>query len=399
MQRLLHTGDTTCWYEYQNDSFLVHHMLDFGTNSKPVFYDYNGDGLLDIVVGNYGYFDSTKTPPFQSALAYYQNTGTATHPKFKEITLDVDSFSKYNLLGVSQAFGDLTGDGKPDMLVGDAYGHLYFLKNTGTTGSSFPAMTSSNYFNISVNQFAAPFIYDLNGDSLNDILVGRLDGGISYYWNYGTKTNPLFSPDSVNNKFGNISVKPYGGIYGYSQPFVYTDKAGTLKLLVGSQNGTVYEYNIDRNHLRSATDTFPLIDSNYLSQSVGKNASISVADINGDGDLEYLMGTATGGIMMYSDSVWDPVVLMSIPSVPPGLNQLLIYPNPAKDYFVCSFGNNEFTSPKAEVFNLVGEQINTPVTTNGGKVEINSALLSAGFYMVKIQDEGKTYTGKIMIAR
>ena len=42
-------------------------------NSRPLFYDFNGDGLVDIIVGNLGYFNNT--PYYSSTLAYYQNTG------------------------------------------------------------------------------------------------------------------------------------------------------------------------------------------------------------------------------------------------------------------------------------------------------------------------------------
>ena len=392
------TGDTVCWYQYQSDSFLVHHMLDFGTNSKPVFYDFNGDGLLDIVVGSYGYFDSLLNPEYRSSIAYYQNTGTASHPQFTEITTDLDNLSQFHLPGIFPAFGDLNGDGRPDMLIGDANGSLYYFQNGGTGGvSSFPSMTSASFFNIGTAQFAAPFIYDLNGDGLPDLILGRMDGGLSYYWNFGTPQVPEFSIDSVNPNLGNINVTPIGQAYGFSQPFVYKDNSGTLKLLVGAQNGEVYEYNIDPARLRSANDTFAVIDSDFIGQSVGQNATISVADINGDGLNEYLMGTATGGIMMYSDSIWDPGTILGNNDIVPNKRQLSIYPNPAKDYFICSFDNVTFANPKTEVYDLLGQQLFPDVSLNSGKVIVNSDALCNGFYMIRITDAGKTYTGKVIL--
>ena len=38
-------------------NFLQNDMVDLGSESYPVFFDYNTDGLLDIICGNYGYFD------------------------------------------------------------------------------------------------------------------------------------------------------------------------------------------------------------------------------------------------------------------------------------------------------------------------------------------------------
>ena len=42
--------------------------LDFGENVSPTFYDHNGDGLLDLFIGNYGYHLANGTPISKVAL-------------------------------------------------------------------------------------------------------------------------------------------------------------------------------------------------------------------------------------------------------------------------------------------------------------------------------------------
>ena len=372
-------------------------MLDFGTNSKAVFYDFNGDGLLDIIVGNYGYYNPAYPHLYQSTLAYYQNTGTITNPKFTEVTLDYDSFSNYGLLGISPAFGDLDGDGKADLLIGDNFGTLKFFKNNGVGNvSAYPVMDSSQYFHLNVGTYAAPFIYDVNGDSLPDLIVGRYDGKLSYYWNFGTKTSPKFSQDSVNTNFGHVNVCQYQYTEGYSQPLAM-DSAGKLLLFVGSWQGTVFKYEIDRAKLDSGA--FVLIDSNFMGRSIGANSNVSIADINNDGKMEYLMGNALGGLMLYSDALLDPSTILNINEIPYKKGELHVFPNPARDYFSCSLENIQFLNPKTEVFNLLGEKMNVGVQQGGNSIVITTNLLANGFYVIRVSDSGNYYTGKILIER
>ncbi len=382
-----------CNFEYQSDSFLVQDMLDFGTDSKPVFFDLTGDGLKDIIIGNFGYFRPYQT--YKGTLAFYENIGTVTQPKYKMRNEDYNNFSNYQLVAPHPAFGDLDGDGKEDMLTGELNGYLHFFKNTGGAVANFSVMTEPQYDTIDVGQYSAPFIYDMNGDSLLDLVVGRKDGKISYFWNMGTKTNPVFHKDSVNQNFGNINVTQYGFNEGYAQPVVFNDGSGTLKLFVGSHRGVVFKYDVNTNNLRSGG--FALTDTNFLKQDVGTKAVISIADINSDGLLEYLVGNSRGGLLFYSDSLWDTGTFLSTPTVLPYQNHLKIYPNPARDYFVCVKEGEDWSNAKAELYNVIGERVYADVKQSGNRIAINANELSSGFYIVRISQDGKTYSGKILI--
>ena len=389
-------GSGACAFELQSDTFLIHDQIDLGTDSKPVFFDFNGDGLKDIIVGNFGYFRPFTT--YKSTIAYYENIGTATSPRFKQRTDDYNNFSTLAIVAQHPAFGDLDGDGLQDMLIGDLNGFLDFFKNTGGTVASFTSMTTPQYFMIDVGQYAAPFIYDLNGDSLLDILVGKKDGKISYYWNFGTRTSPAFSVDSVNTNFGGINVTQTGISEGYAQPVIWKNANGSLELFTGSYRGAVLRYQVDGTKLRGGS--FTQLDSNFLKYDVGGKSAITIADINNDGLLEYVVGNSRGGLLMYSDSMWDASTLpLEVENIQPEGRTIKVYPNPARNYFVCQLEGVDLSAAKAEVFNILGEKVSPVLNQTSDRILISTADLSNGFYLVRITSSNKAYTGKILIEK
>lgn len=388
------TDDTsTCQFRYVTDSLIVHHALDFGSDSKPLFFDFNGDGLLDIVVGNYGYFRPFQT--YKSAIAIYENIGTANSPKYRMRSDDYNDFSTYNLISMSPAFGDLDGDGKKDMVAGDLNGFVHYFKNTGTTQAAFPTMTIPQYFSIDVGQYSTPFIYDVNSDGLNDLVVGERDGTFNYFWNYGTATNAAFSMDSMVSNWGHISVALQNLNEGYSAPFITKDSANNILLYSGSGRGATFEFLIDANDVRNGT--FTLIDSDLLKHDSGSESTISIADINNDGHMEYLVGNSRGGLLMYSDSVWDAGTTLAVNEIPQLPGGLSVFPNPAKDYFTCQLSNAEFQSPTVELFNVLGEKVVVEHSTFHNNLHINTSQLGKGVYFVRIVNAGKIYSAKVLI--
>jgi hypothetical protein len=74
--------------------------------------------------------------------------------------------------------------------------------------------------------------------------------------------------------------------------------------------------------------------------------------------------------------------------------KLRIYPNPASDQVYFEFkSNNPFTT--MYLFNAKGELIRSESVRNGWNV-LDLSLLPAGMYYIKIEDQQKIYTGKVL---
>lgn len=91
--------------------------------------------------------------------------------------------------------------------------------------------------------FAHPSVADLNGDSLHDLIVGANNGSIFFSINNGTITDPFWNPFeklTFNNSEGNqvpINVE------SKAAPFLYKlDTDDDQDLVIGSGNGSLYFY-------------------------------------------------------------------------------------------------------------------------------------------------------------
>ncbi len=384
-------GDTCMYQSTGNDSFLVHTQLDFGTDSKGLFFDHNGDGLMDIIIAN-NFLYNPVNQAF-SRLFLFENTGTTTSPSFREVSADYAGLSRFSIQGANPALGDLDNDGKKDLLIGDKDGKIHFFKNTGGTIASFPSMTTPNYFNIDAGNFAAPYIYDVNNDGLNDLLIGKLNGTISYYRNFGTLINPQFHPDSVNVIFGNVDVSSGSIANGNGHPYITLDSSGNLLLFVGSHKGTVYQYLINTDSI--FTGSFALIDSDFMRYDAGMNVTFQIHDINNDGKAEYLLGNSLGGLQLFSETVWDSSTLLSYPKI--GLSGFLpVFPNPANEYVTC-VENKGWKNTEISIFDIFSRKITTPFFADGNKFTFNTSHLSGGVYILRVFSDGNYYSAKFLV--
>jgi hypothetical protein len=195
-------GNLTQQYQYTTDMFLTNEMIEVSRLANPTLFDYNNDGLLDIVIANYGYMD--EIGDFGTALALYRNIGTPTAPAFEWITNNFSNISGQFLLprlGIRPTFGDLDGDGDQDMILGDKDGFIHYFKNNPTDGIANFALFQEQFQGLDVFQYSTPQLIDINKDGLLDLIIGHHNGAMRYFQNNGTAANPLFNAASATNAF------------------------------------------------------------------------------------------------------------------------------------------------------------------------------------------------------
>ncbi|WP_291724376.1 FG-GAP-like repeat-containing protein [Bernardetia sp.] len=315
-------------------------------NSAPTFVDYDGDGDFDVVTGDgFSAFGATTS----GAIYLFTNTGTNTNPiwtgptvnpnglggnninpsygvlspEFVDIDADgdLDAFigteydgtlyfenvgsataPNYNLVGTNQFgildrenatpdFADIDGDGDFDLFIGNFPGNTSFFRNDGTaTAPNFVFVSDNPGGIVDVGSYAAPTLADLDGDGDLDMMIGDTGGGFNYFENTGSSTAPNFGAQQVN-PFGLSAVADDA-----TPDFQDIDNDGDLDMITGSDESQVYFENI-------GTATNPVFQRYPfgLTPLSGEYNAIDYADMDADGDIDFLVGNKAGEVQYYEN--------------------------------------------------------------------------------------------------
>jgi hypothetical protein len=200
------------------------------------------------------------------------------------------------------ALVDIDADGDDDLFTGEYEGKIRFYR----TGENIPApgwtKVTENYFAIEADDYSSPEFGDVDADGDPDLLVGRKDGKIEFYRNVGSPQSALWNPEY--DQLSSVDVA------GYASPSLADiDGDADLDLLVGQTYGKIYFY---RNDGTSQVPLWILVTDQFESIDVGWYSFPTLGDLDLDGDLDLLVGNDEGRISFYLND-GSPVEFSFVP--------------------------------------------------------------------------------------
>ncbi len=274
-------------------------------NLQPHFVDLDNDKDLDLLLG------------FGTQLRWYRNGGSKTNPSFTLVTDDFLGIRGSSAL--TPAAGDWDGDGDPDIITGEHWGTLRFLRN-----DNYTSWTEQNYdFPFERGGDSAPALADWDGDGDLDLLFGQSWGQVVRYSNAGTNTQADWRPEPIllNIPWGN-HPHPY-------PTFADVDGDGDQDLFIGEGSwegpgaaGNVRYYRNDGNRFGP---NWNLVTEKFLGLDVGGFAAPVFIDIDADDDLDLFIGCEAG-------------TLTFVPNT--GSSKSPIWGTPVTDYGSIDVGEN-----------------------------------------------------------
>jgi len=268
--------------------------IDVGEESVVAFADLDRDGDDDLVVAN----ELDPRERTTSVMRTFENVGTDGDPEWRRAgSLPMRGDYQY-----APAFGDLDGDGDEDMVLADWRDELAFYRNDGPSdGENDSAETGgrgggdwdsfsvadSTLVTLTRGSHAVPALGDVDGDGDLDLFVGESSGFLNFYRNVGSPTDPEF--ELVSDEYGGFNVGRRS-----APTLADLDGDGDLDLLVGSQDRGIRVF---RNQGTPREPDF-VADGRLGVATRGLSVPV-LRDADGDGSPELFSGSAGGGVLYF----------------------------------------------------------------------------------------------------
>ncbi len=379
--------DTNPSFEYNTSNLFSKNIIDEGYFARPSILDYNGDGLMDIILSAQEGIN-TPTGSLLNHVSLFENTGTIEEPIFERVTQNFAGLADLGERLMDFSFGDFDNDGDLDFVLGNSFGEVMLFQNDNGVYSFLSQIAD-------VGNSATPQLYDLNEDGLWDLIIGEASGNLNYYENTGTLTSPIFT--LVNDFLGEVDVRQAGSAQGYSSPSIYKNPfTGITYLYVSNFMGAVHQYQVNASILDGGA--FTLITDNWNEYNGKGITSIEVFDVDSDSLPEFILGTEFGGMSILSESVWGleeqtpDTATVSVSNLGNG-HTAKVYPTIIDNGIWIE--TQHFT--QLEIFDISGRKITYKEIYPGKTfIEINTNSIKGNGF-VRLKTKYNSYTKRIMI--
>lgn len=335
--------------------------------------DSDGDGDKDLIMGDISCNHVQYAHNLGNSSAALIGDSTQMYPNFpaKNNTTPI----RMNIFPCTY-YVDVDGDTKKDLIASPSafgsenYKSVWYYKNTSSTPTVNFQFVKNSFLQdemIEVGQNAFPLVMDENADGKPDLLLGTygfytgntLVSRLTLYRNIGTLAQPVFS----------LITQDYAGVSSQGQFHLMPtagdiDGDGDIDLIMGNSTGQIHW--LENTAGSGNPCNFSVFKNNPFGFTTGSaEAAPQLYDIDQDGKLDLLIGMKNGKIAFYKNT--GTLSSPSFSLVNPSFGNVNVQGNPSIygiDGYAVPYFFNEGSGTKLLVGSISGEVKYYEVPTN-----------------------------------
>lgn len=175
---------------------------------SPNFADFDGDGDLDLLCGE-----------FLDRFSYFENVGSRNKPEYETrgFLKHKDGLLRMELQMIVPCAIDWDRDGDVDLICGDEDGRVAVIEHTGEVRDGSPVFQQPRYFQqeadrLKCGALATPYCVDWDADGDEDILCGNTAGYVEFFENLGPADDAGENPDAEPRWAAPVRLKAGGEV-------------------------------------------------------------------------------------------------------------------------------------------------------------------------------------------